>query len=221
MDDPLAGYDREGYARKLEFWVEGELSSSILLDMDAGLAEYLSLESGSPEGERRHRIWEFTPRIWWYSEGSRNLDDRSIRGVDDLQDAGTVSPFQGGPYRPHGRRLGICAGFQLRGERSDEEGEGMGDFTKNEILPFALLKYRLSRTHVVEAGYLADRYDAERTGEAQDSDKRWENRIKLSWELRFGDENLIRVIETIDLDREDWGQFSIHDHFFLMTHISF
>jgi hypothetical protein len=39
--------------------------------------------------------------------------------------------------------------------------------------------------------------------------------------MRFKERGRFRVTETIDLDPEDWGQFSIHDHFFLMLMLGF
>jgi hypothetical protein len=74
---------------------------------------------------------------------------------------------------------------------------------------------------VLEIGYLADRYRSEREGAERGVDERWENRIKLSYELLLRGGSRFRIIETVDLDREDWGQFSIHDHFFTMLLVAF
>ena len=116
----------------------------------------------------------------------------------------------------------IKAGIQIRRERWSGEGEsGAGSFRKDEILPFAVIAYRISDLHLVECGYLADRYEAERTGDLRDRDERVENRLSLVYELTLVGGSRVRIIETIDLDREDWGQFSIHDHFFMQVAFGF
>ncbi len=38
---------------------------------------------------------------------------------------------------------------------------------------------------------------------------------------RFAPGRILRLIETIDLDREDWGDFWIHDHAFAQAIFSF
>ncbi len=220
LDHPGADYDREGRMAKAEVWLEKGISSGVILDLDVEAAQYISFESGAPEGEETHRLIEFTPRIWWYPARYRVYPPPGISANEDGKgEEGILSPFSRGYFQSGRRRVGVCAGFQIRHETLDSEGVEGVDFTKDEVLPFILFKYAVSKSHALEAGYLADRYRSERSG--GDSRKKWENRIKLAWELRFGGENLIRLIETIDLDREDWGQFSIHDHFFLITHIAF
>ncbi len=119
-------------------------------------------------------------------------------------------------------KIALRAGLQIRRERWAGEGEvEAGAFRKDEILPFALMAYRLSDLHVLECGYLADWYDSEREGAMRGSDERIENRLSLAYELILDGRSWIRIIETIDLDREDWGQFSIHDHFFLQVAFGF
>ena len=48
-----------------------------------------------------------------------------------------------------------------------------------------------------------------------------DSRVYVSYEYRFSPTRMIRLIETIDLDREDWGSFSIHDHGFVQAVFSF
>ncbi len=118
-------------------------------------------------------------------------------------------------------RLAMCAGIQLRRERWSGLGEVTGSFRKDEFLPFLLIQTRLSARQMIEIGYLADRYKSEREGFDRGNDTRWENRVKLAWEIRLRGASRLRVIETVDLDREDWGQFSVHDHFFVMMFLGF
>jgi hypothetical protein len=116
----------------------------------------------------------------------------------------------------------IRAGLQIRRERwAGEGGPETGAFRKDEILPFAAVAYRLSDLQILECGYLADWYDSERTGTLRSADERIENRLSLVYELTLEGKSRVRIIETIDLDREDWGQFSIHDHFFLQVAFGF
>jgi hypothetical protein len=118
--------------------------------------------------------------------------------------------------------IAFRAGLQIRRERWAGEGAmEAGSFRKDEILPFAAVVYRFSDLHLLECGYLADRYDAERTGTLRGADERFENRLSLAYELTLDGRSRVRIIETIDLDREDWGQFSIHDHFFLLVAFGF
>ncbi len=120
------------------------------------------------------------------------------------------------------RRMALNAGLQIRRERWSGEGsERYGDFSKEELLPFVLFQYGFNDTHGIEFGYLGDRYESNRTGDREETVERWENRLKLVYELKLKGLHRFRVIETIDLDREDWGQFSIHDHFFIMMMIAF
>ena len=125
-------------------------------------------------------------------------------------------------YPSEDGRMALNAGLQIRRERWTGSGsERFGDFNKEELLPFVIFKYGFNQSHGIEFGYLGDRYDSSRTGERNETADRWENRLKLVYELKLKGLHSFRVIETIDLDREDWGQFSIHDHFFLMMMIAF
>ncbi len=125
-------------------------------------------------------------------------------------------------YRSEERRMALNAGLQLRYERWSGEGsERYGDFSKEELLPFAILHYRFNEAHGIEFGYLGDRYESSRTGGMEEIVDRWENRLEIAYELKLKGLHRLRVIETIDLDREDWGQFSIHDHFFFMMMVAF
>lgn len=119
-------------------------------------------------------------------------------------------------------RMSLRAGVQFRRERWAGEGDiETGSFRKDEILPFAAMACRFSDMHMLECGYLGDRYISEGTGALREGDERFENRLSLVYELTLDERSMIRIIETIDLDREDWGQFSIHDHFFLQTAFRF
>ncbi len=120
------------------------------------------------------------------------------------------------------RRMALNAGLQIRRERWSGKGpDRYGDFSKEELLPFVLFQYGFNDTHGIEFGYLGDRYESRRTGDREETAERWENRLKLVYEVKLRGLHRFRVIETIDLDREDWGQFSIHDHFFFMMMIAF
>jgi len=145
-------------------------------------------------------------------------------GSDDQRESHRIREFL--PYLERDALLGggvsLRAGLQIRRERWAGEGDvEAGAFRKDEILPFAAMMYSFSDVHAFECGYLGDRYDSERTGAISDADERFENRLSLVYELTLDERSRVRIIETIDLDREDWGQFSIHDHFFLQTAFRF
>jgi hypothetical protein len=125
-------------------------------------------------------------------------------------------------YPSEGSGIAFHTGLELRRERWSGEGdERHGDFSKEELLPFFVFRYRFGDVHGLELGYLGDRYRSERKGDRDETAERWENRLELVYELKLKDLHRFRIIETIDLDREDWGQFSIHDHFFFMMLIAF
>ena len=119
-------------------------------------------------------------------------------------------------------RMIVHGGLQIRRERWSGEGpERYGDFRKEELLPFALFQYRFNDSHGIELGYLGDRYESLRTGDREETDERWENRFEIAYDLRLRGKHRFLIIETLDLDREDWGQFSVHDHFFFMMMVTF
>ena len=145
-------------------------------------------------------------------------------GSDEQRESHRIREFL--PYLERDALLGsgvsLRLGLQIRRERWAGEGTlKTGSFRKDEILPFAMASFRFGGSHMVEWGYLSDRYDSERIGSVTDRDERFENRLMLAYELSLGERGMLRIIETIDLDREDWGQFSIHDHFFLQTAFRF
>jgi hypothetical protein len=85
---------------------------------------------------------------------------------------------------------------------------------------------RGSRTYL-EAGLVAEyRHRTEvrsrggRVTERSEDDFQ-DHRVYVAYEYRFDDAKVIRLIETVDLDREDWGSFSIHDHAFVQLLFEF
>jgi hypothetical protein len=188
-------YLETGYERSGYSWIEGDITDRLVFSLDATYAAYLSSREGN---EEKHTVSELFPRLWWYPRG-RVAGEGSLRKGE----------------------AACCAGMMLRRERWERTGSGAGRFDKDEILPFVTASYAVSKVHLLEAGYLADRYESKRTGPGAGSDLRWENRLKLMWEIRLGERGRFRIVETIDLDREDHGQFSVHDHFFLMSRVLF
>lgn len=192
-DDPSRDYSDAGRSRELELWTEYDPAERWSFDLDLRVAEYIYERSGPATFTERHRVRSFLPRVWYLS-GSR----------------------------PQGRpRWILSAGIQVRRERWSREGDEAGSFRKDELLPLLTGELALSPSHSVSAGYLADFYDAVRTGAGAGSDDRSENRIRLAWIYRVGGRGRLEVVETLDLDSEDHGQFSIHDHFFVMLLLGF
>ncbi len=97
------------------------------------------------------------------------------------------------------------------------------------VLPSVGVQYYFGRrkASIVEAAFFAQyrkREESTQTssGALARSDKKFrDHRIALVYEYRFSPTNSVRIIETIDLNREDWGQFSIHDHGFFQIQIGF
>ena len=192
-DDPVEGYSDAGRSRELDLWVEYDITERWSLDVDVRTAEYMYERSGTASFAERHRTRSFLPRAWLFAGDRTESRPRWI----------------------------LSAGVQVRRERWSREGDEGGSFRKDEILPLLTGELALSPSHSVSAGYLADLYASERTGAGAGSDSRTENRIRLSWIYRIGGRGRLEVIETIDLDGEDHGQFSVHDHFFVMLLLGF
>ena len=195
IDNPGDNYSAAGYGRSLRGWVERDVPNKFMLGFDMKVAEYYS---GRDESEETHEIVELLPYIWLYPAGLLQRPDF-----------------------PNGVGPAFQVGVQFRRERWRGEGVEAGEFEKDEILPFFTARFMISSNQMLEAGFLSDRYESVRTGMNAGSDLRWENRFKLMWEIVARGGSRVRLIETIDLDREDWGQFGPHDHFFVMTQICF
>lgn len=192
LSDPQAGYGESGRRGKFEAWLEFDAARSWSIDVDLAAAQYRHTRSGARPASSAHNVAELLPRLWYFPRG-----------------------------RGGGREPAYTAGVQLRRQRWTGAGERTGDFSKNEILPVALALFPVGRAHLIEAGYLGDRYRSERTGADERTDARWENRLLFAWEVSFSSSGRLRVVETIDLDRRDHGQFWIHDHFFLSLMLGF
>jgi len=222
LDHPEDNYNEEGQRRCLDIWIEKKMSPSLLFNLDIKGAHYSAVRDGL---EEEHRVAEFTPRVWWYPGGLRQSGIEA--GIDKYnrniikEKTGPVEEEDKSARLPKRSHFSVCAGFQVRYEKWKARGVDPGDFRKDELLPFCLIRSRISSRNILEAGYLADRYKSERTGSLAGESARWENRIKLAWEFLFNGKSRIRVIETLDLDPEDWGEFSLHDHFFVMMQVVF
>jgi hypothetical protein len=83
------------------------------------------------------------------------------------------------------------------------------------------------RVSIIDAGFVGQyrkREELERTCceiLSRDIDRYQDNRIYIAYEYYFNETSSVRILETIDLDREDWGQFSIHDHGFFQMQFGF
>jgi hypothetical protein len=216
---------RERIGRHIRFGLDAFATNRWEMEsrrLDDPLSDY-ALSSRGRDG----RLWmEYLPdpdtRFGLEVRAAEYSTERT--GPDDQRENHRIREFL--PYLERDALIGggvsLRAGLQVRRERWAGEGASKtGSFRKDELLPFATASFRFGGSHMAELGYLSDLYDAERTGGAADGDERTENRLMLAYELSFGERGRIRVIETIDLDREDWGQFSIHDHFFLQTAFRF
>jgi len=190
--DPEAKHDNSGRRGEIEAWIEFDPSRRWSVDLDFHAAEHRRGRGGFRPAREAHDVMELLPRLWYFPGGN--------------------GAGRGGAY---------TAGVQLRRQRWTGAGERAGDFRKDEILPLALALIPVGRAHVIEAGYVGDRYRSRRTGTGARDVARWENRIVLAWEFSFASSGRLRVVETIDLDRRDHGQFWIHDHFFLSLLIGF
>jgi hypothetical protein len=82
-----------------------------------------------------------------------------------------------------------------------------------------------TRRAVVEGGFAMEYRDRRQScgcpGAPARKDIYRDHRLYASFEYRFSPTRVIRLIETIDLAREDWGSFSIHDHGFVQAIFSF
>ena len=208
-------FAESAYRRDGALWLEYEIDPALLADVDMRFAE---LYDRYPEGQAvagTHRVREFVTRVWWYpyARAAAKAPGSTPKEADDAAEDASDLVRRGG--------FGVCAGLEVRRERWSGWSAATSGFRKNETLLFLLFQRSFGGRHMLEWGYLADQYRSH--GEAPQGliDDRWENRLKLAYEVRFRRTGRCRIIETIDLDREDWGQFSIHDHFFLMLLLDF
>jgi hypothetical protein len=96
-------------------------------------------------------------------------------------------------------------------------------------IPSVGVQYHLGRrkASIVEAVFSAQYRKREESimrvsgVQTRDVKKFRDQRISLVYEYRFSPTRSVRIIETIDLNHEDWGQFSIHDHGFFQILIGF
>jgi len=103
------------------------------------------------------------------------------------------------------------------------------DISSSYFVPSLRVRLGLGtrRASVVEGGYIAEyrkrrerRYIGKINEVTVDS-HRCDHRLSIAYEYRFRPDVIVRIIESIDLDRRDWGQFSIHDHGFFQIIIGF
>jgi hypothetical protein len=83
------------------------------------------------------------------------------------------------------------------------------------------------RASVIDAGFVGQYRKREKLKRtcceilSRNNDRYQDNRLYIAYEYYFTENNSVRILETIDLDREDWGQFSIHDHGFFQMQFGF
>jgi hypothetical protein len=84
-----------------------------------------------------------------------------------------------------------------------------------------------TKASIVDAGFVGQYRKREELKRSccevlsRSTDKYQDNRIYIAYEYHFNETSSVRILETIDLDREDWGQFSIHDHGFFQMQFGF
>lgn len=96
-------------------------------------------------------------------------------------------------------------------------------------IPSIGIRYGLGekRASIIDAGFVGQyrkREESKRTCctvLSISTDRYQDNRLYIAYEYHFSESSSVRILETIDLDREDWGQFSIHDHGFFQMQFGF
>lgn len=112
-------------------------------------------------------------------------------------------------------------------KRYDRSGRRTDVTNSAVVAGFGLLRQIGRGGTYVEAGIAAEyRHRLEKKSGGGLPDERREDdihdsRVYLVYEHRFEGAKSIRLIETIDLDKEDWGAFSIHDHAFVQLLFEF
>lgn len=80
------------------------------------------------------------------------------------------------------------------------------------------------RAHVIDTGFDFEfrRRKVEQTVEmVPEGDVRRDHRYYLAYEYAWGEGKILRIMETIDLDYADWGDFFVHDHGFFQLLFDF
>jgi len=125
--------------------------------------------------------------------------------------------------------VALSVRFEKR-ELKWSDNERIGSRVKNRyIVPAFRLFYELGSTRKSEVGFAFISEYRKRT-EADcigldyiiyKESERKDHRISISYEYRFRPHARFKVIESFDLDRRDWGQFSVHDHGFFQLIVGF
>ncbi len=102
------------------------------------------------------------------------------------------------------------------------------DVSSRYVVPSLRVRLALGKkkASIVEAGYIAEyrkrnEKHESRSGIIVEESRRYDHRISIAYEYRFRPDAALRIIESIDLDRRDWGQFSVHDHGFFQLIVGF
>ncbi|MBN1163553.1 MAG: hypothetical protein JXB45_03165 [Candidatus Krumholzibacteriota bacterium] len=219
LDQSQDNYTEAGRSRHLFIWLERRISSTLLVEFEAKTAAFQEKRGETGDFNKKYRLREFLPCLWWYPRGdSRTVPASPRMNTKDHPTAAPQEEALPGFGKPS---FSLRAGMRIRRERYTERSDQSSDFRKEELLPFILMRVPVLDRHLLEIGYLGDRYRSAREGSRSRTDSRWENRLQLGGEIRFRGESRLRILETVDLDREDWGQFSVHDHFFLALFLVF
>jgi hypothetical protein len=134
-------------------------------------------------------------------------------------------------WLPVNRMLSINAAVRFeRREISWASVDGaQADVTNQYVVPSVKARLELGRRRAsaVEGGFIAE-YRKRKEKITRDlsilsnsRDDYRDHRLILSYEYHFRPDAILRIIESLDLDREDWGQFSIHDHGFFQMIMGF
>jgi len=139
-----------------------------------------------------------------------------------------------------GRRLSFFAEVLLAGRRlrwKDEVSSAAGttgsqtntspqelhQVTSFYVAPVVSARFRLGRREgsLVEAGLAVEDHRRRETFRlVRLEETRRDHRLFFAYEHSFGARLKLRIVESLDLDRRDWGQFSIHDHGFFQALMS-
>jgi hypothetical protein len=213
------------------------------LDKDRESQTYLLFGAPNVSPETGFRYSSRAPSGWVAIALDRDFfsptSDANVLGW--THERGHVEPYG---WLPLGHRLTLRGSVRIERRDDDRRRLSGGDVKiRNEYLvPRLGLRWapREDPKSLLEGGLAAEyRWRDEATRSygvplaapfsnaplASGTTKRWDDfsdhRLYLAYEHRFGPARLLRVVESIDLDSEDWGQFWIHDHFFLQLSFDF
>lgn len=195
-------------------------------DIACGCASWDALSTPGPlsgKGDEPRAV----PQEYFGHDLYERTDEDTVRAWFD--ERVFVSP---NAWVPLGERVVLNAVLRYEKREIGERNHlSQTHYTTNEyVVPRVGVSYAMGnrRQYVLEGGFVSE-FRKRTVERAADSTSRLtlreedfdDHRLYVAFEYAFGESNMIRINEGLELDAEDRGQFGIHDHGFFQLIIGF